>query len=54
MADKPQAAATGLKRLQFIASVRKAARRFDEGRSPIECLSDIQQALKVLDRSKKR
>lgn len=54
MTGKPQTAATGSKRLQFIATVRIAARRFALGRSPTECMRDIDQALKVLDRGKDR
>jgi hypothetical protein len=50
---KPIAAENGSKRLQFIASVKIATRRFDEGRSPTECMRDIKQALKVLEKEKR-
>lgn len=50
MSDKPQAAANGSRRAQFIATVRIATKHFDEGRSPSECLRDIKRALTVLDR----
>jgi len=50
MNDKPQAAAIGSRRVQFIASVKLALRHFDEGRSPTECLRDIRRAVSVMEK----
>jgi len=50
MSDKPKAAAIGSKRSQFIASVRIATRKYDQGGTAAECVRSIKQALKVLDK----
>lgn len=52
MSDKPQAAANGSRRSQFIASVRQAIRLRDAGGSDHVALATIRHALVVLDRVK--
>lgn len=47
------AKATGSKRLQFIATVRKAVRSVHQGRAPVAVIADIERALEVLDKEKR-
>lgn len=51
--DHITAKATGSKRLQFIATVRKAIRSVHQGRAPVAAMADIERALAVLDKEKK-
>ncbi|MDI7864336.1 hypothetical protein MRS76_20565 [Rhizobiaceae bacterium n13] len=44
-------ASASARRMQFIATTRKAVRQFDEGRAPTECMRDVKRALTLLDRT---
>lgn len=46
----PLGKAVGSARAQFIASVRKALRSVEQGRAASAAISDIRQAIAVLDR----
>lgn len=51
MADEASSRPTGSHRSQFIASVRISIRNVDTGGSPSAAITDIRQALKVLDKN---